>query len=375
MKAQRYIFLVALVGALAPGVDAQVMAMSAGPIPPESVGVPAEPPLLTLLGIVNPGKLATDPSIPPKGRVSEVLHEELRGRTLPAGRAGEVEASVRTKFDNQGRVTERIEKRWGGETDTVYAYRDGRLVSIESTVPGAKKPTPKAWNYWTYDSQGKVTEYQRGRGSSIENHELGFQYDSQGRLLALDYRQGANDQPFSHTQISYSNDGRTVIVTKTFTGTKIVDRSTRVLDDQGRVVQVKFASEGREPNDQAKNVVFRYDGKGRLVEQTTDATKFSQSGAELDLPPGTISIVYDDKAHTKRTKYSFPGEGSIEAVVTQDDDGNTIGFALKGGPQEFTSKLDCEYDRFGNWTSCRQTVEGQRQKFVKEQFRRTITYR
>lgn len=316
----------------------------------------------------------TDPSIPPKGAVSEVFHEELRGRDLPAGPAGGVEASVRTKFDDRGRITERIEIRWGGETDDVYYYRDGRLVGIESTSPGAKKASPKFGMYWTYDGGGKLTEFRRIRGTTMENHELGFRYDDQGRLLGFEYRQGAKDEPFSRTAISYSDDGRTVAMSKSFVGTKIVDRSIRTFDDRGRVVRVKVESEGREPNDQAKNVSFRYDNQGRLLEQTTDAARFSKGGAEHDLPPGAISITYDDEAHTKTTKYSFAGEGSIETVVTQDDDGNTIGFVLRG-PQQISSKLKCEFDRLGNWTSCRQLVESQGQNFVKEQFRRTITYR
>jgi len=93
------------------------------------------------------------------------------------------------------------------------------------------------------------------------------------------------------------------------------------------------------------------------------------------LPPGTISITYDDKEHTKTTKYSYPGEGTLEAVVTQNEGGATIGYALAGASLQASSKLECEYDRAGNWTSCRQIVEDSGQKFVKQGFRRTISYR
>jgi hypothetical protein len=103
--------------------------------------------------------------------------------------------------------------------------------------------------------------------------------------------------------------------------------------------------------------------------------EFSDSGAESDLPPGTISIAYDDKMHTKSTKYSFPGEGTMEIVVTLDENGNTIGYTLQTGGTQQVSSLECEYDRVGNWTSCRQIVEGNGQRFTKEAFRRTITYR
>jgi len=251
----RWISIAGLAATLAPGVYAQLMATS-GPIRPESVGLPQSPPFLTLLGMMNPGKLATDPSIPPKGAVSELFYEELRGRTTPAGPAGGVEASVRTKFDEQGRITEQIENRWNHETDTLYRYQDGRLVSMESTFLDAKNAAPKSWNYWTYNSQGKLTEYRRGRGTEIQNHELGFQYDNKGRLLGFEYRQGKEDKPFTRTEITYSDDDKTVVVTQSSVGIKIIERSTRILDDKGRVVRVVLYSEGRPPTDEAKNIVF-----------------------------------------------------------------------------------------------------------------------
>jgi YD repeat-containing protein len=285
------------------------MMATRGPIRPESIGFPTQPPFLTTLGMVAPGKLATDPSILPKGApVTEVLYEELRGTAGPAGVA---EASVRTKFDEQGRVTEQIERRWNRETDTRYSYRSGRLASMETTFPDAKSPVPMSWNYWTYDDRGKLTEYRRGSGVAIQNHKLGFQYDAKGRLLAFDYREGEDDKPFSHTEIGYSKDGQTVTVTTTFAGTKIIDESIRTLDDRGRIVRVKLEAVGRATTVQASDVSFRYDDHGRLLEQTTNATKFSDSGAEHDLPPGTISIAYDDRAHSKTTRYSNPVEGSL----------------------------------------------------------------
>ncbi len=370
---QRWISLAFFVAAFAHQIDAQIMA-TGGPISPDSLGSPPQAPFLTLLGMANPGKLATDPSIPPKGAVSEMFYEELRGKATPAGPAGAVEASVRTKFDEQGNVTEKIENRWNYETDSVYHYQDGRVVSMETTTRGGKK-SARFWSYWTYDRRGKLIEYRRGSGAEIGNHELGFRYDSKGRLLGFDYRQGKEDKPFSHTEVSYSNDDRTVAVTKSFVDNQIVDRSTRLLDYQGRVVRVELDSEGRAPNNQAKNIRFRYDAQGRLVEQSTDAINLSNSGAEHDLPPGTITIAYDDKAHTKTTKYSFPGEGSMEIVVTQDASGAAVGYGLGQGSEKFSWNLECEYDRFGNWTTCRQIVEREGQKFTKQGFRRTITYR
>lgn len=100
-------------------------------------------------------------------------------------------------------------------------------------------------------------------------------------------------------------------------GSNTIDRTTLILDDHGRVVRATLASESRAPSHLAKDVRFRYDEHGRLVGHTTDAEKFSEAGAEHDLPPGTISISYDDKARTKTTRYTAPKEGAMEFVVSR----------------------------------------------------------
>ncbi len=53
-------------------------------------------------------------------------------------------------------------------------------------------------------TSGKLTEYRRGSGSTIQNHLANFKRDSQGRLLSFDYRQGPKDDLFSRTELSYS---------------------------------------------------------------------------------------------------------------------------------------------------------------------------
>ena len=78
----------------------------------------------------------TDASLPPKGPVAEILTEELRTETTPGGFAGEVLTSVRTKYDEQGRVVEESRTEIGRETVTVNGYQGTRIVSQETTFPG-----------------------------------------------------------------------------------------------------------------------------------------------------------------------------------------------------------------------------------------------
>ena len=115
----------------------------------QDIGRPPQPPFITFLGIFFPGKMATDPSLPLSGPVAEAFYEELRAQKTPAGPAGEVVASIRTKYDEAGRAIEEIREEWGGETAVSYRYEGTRLVSQEATYPNIKKPQPKSWNYWT----------------------------------------------------------------------------------------------------------------------------------------------------------------------------------------------------------------------------------
>ena len=88
-----------------------------------------------------------------------------------------------------------------------------------------------------------------------------------------------------------------------------------------------------------------------------------------------MSIAYDDRTHTKTTRYSNPDEGTLESVVIQDESGATIGYSLKAASEEVSSRLECQYDHLGNWISCRQVAENEGRKIVKQEFRRAITYR
>jgi hypothetical protein len=122
-------------------------------------------------------------------------------------------------------------------------------------------------------------------------------------------------------------------------------------------------------------VSVRYDEKGRLIEQDTEAHEFDKSGSEQELPPGKISIVYDDVKNTKRTSYS-DGEGSLVLTVTRNATGATIGFAGGTDAAPLDSVIDCAYDSHGNWTTCRQTSGGPPTvDNVVKMWRRTITYR
>ena len=341
-------------------------------LPDQDIGRPPRAPFITFLGIATPGKMITDPALPPSGPVLKTHYEELRAHETPAGPAGGVMTSILTTWDEGGRVVEEIRP----ESDTIYRYDGTRLVSQELTFPNNRRPAPKAWNYWVYDPAGKLIEYRRGSGDEIQNHDTNFKRDGRGRLTSYEYRQGPKDELFSRTELRYSDDGKTVDLTQYDSAGAVTQTTTETLDDQGQVVMA--VNRDRDwPTKQMKSplrVAFRYDGKGRLIEQDTDAHEFDKSGSEFELPPGKISLAYDDLKHTKTTSYSSD-EGQLAFTVTSDARGATIGFIAGTKDITLETTIDCEVDSHGNWTTCRQTVKTAGVSRVEKMWRRTITYR
>jgi hypothetical protein len=344
-------------------------------LPDKDIGRPPQAPFITFLGIGTSGRFVTDPSLPPVGPVVQTLYEELRAHETPAGPAGEVIMSTTSTWDEAGRVIEVIQKNRGPESDTINRYDGTRLVSQESTFPNSRQPKPKRWNYWTYDEFGKLIDYRRGSGDEIQNHVTNLKRDAQGRLTSYEYRQGPKDELFNRTEFTYSADGRTVDFSQYDADGAVIQSNTQTVDDQGHVVMAVI----RDRDWQTKQmkaplkVAFRYDGTGRLIEQDTAAHEFEKSGSEFELPPGKITIAYDDAKHTKTTSYSGD-EGSLAYTVISDASGVTIGI-VSGAGSTLDAEVHCTDDSRGNWIACQQTVNTGGGDKVEKIWRRKITYR
>lgn len=210
----------------------------------------------------------------------------------------------------------------------------------------------------------------------MQNHLSNFKRDEKGRLSSYEYRQGASDELFSYTEFRFSADGKTCeVITKDKAGE--VSRSVRqTVDDNQRVRQAviqQFDWKTKKPKSPI-NVYFRYDEKGRLIEQKTEDPDFTPAGSENEMPPGTVSIVYDDVEHSKKTTYASK-EGTLAAKVLYDIAGSAISVTVDAPRQSLVNRLECTYDDHTNWTSCQQisSLAGVRQ--VKNAWRRAIVYR
>ena len=323
--------------------------------------------------------MVTDTSLAPKGPVAEVFYEELRSKATPAGPAGEVVTSVRSKYDEAERAVEVTSKAFGSETFTLNKYDGARLVSQESTSSNNKNAGFASWNYWIYDASGKLTEFRRGGGDEIQNHIVNLKRDTQGRLVSFEYRQGAKDALFNRMEYRYSSNGKTIDSTSFDAAGNVGSSTTAVLDDRGHVASVVIRNRDAKTKALATfvRVAFRYDASGRLTEQVTDTTAAISN--EQDLPPGKVSITYDDSKRTKTTAYSGK-EGSLSSTITSNSSGETIGIVVRTGSSSVDVRLECAYDKYENWTTCQQVAkQGETREsditVVNKMWRRTITYR
>jgi len=313
-------------------------------------------PLILLMGLTDKGTLATDPTVPPNGSPTEATVEELRTRNGPAGPAGSVASSRTIKYGDRGQIMEEVAKDGFSETDTVTRYDRSRLVSREVTFLKSNYPRPKFWEHWTYDQSGRLSEYQRGSGDTLQNHLANFKRDTTGQLIGYEYRQGAKDELFSHEEIQYGPDGKTVAIASRNQAGVAMSEVTETLDSQRRVVGYEFAapSAPRNATGSPIKVAFKYDDKSRLIEQVTDDYDVEKFAEEVGLPPGKVAVGYDDVNRAKTTTYSGLG-GSFSTSITSDAAGGSVDVITVINGMTHLLKLTCSYDTHDNWTDCSQT--------------------
>jgi hypothetical protein len=340
---------------------------------------PPAVPLVTLIGIGVPGKMANDPAIPPKGPVARVVSQEFRLDARTQSLTSEVSSTVTTEFDESGQQIRRTETNGIAETRVVTTYEAGHIRARETNSFRQGKPNGlPVQERWTYDGAGRVIDFQRGQGDTLQNHLTKVAYDRESRLTSLEYHQGPADELFSRTEYTYQDGGNLIRMVETGAHGEQLQVGTSVLKD-GRVAAAEYAQWDSETSRLSKpqRVAFRYDAKGRLVEQDAQTDEPDDGpGAEESVPPGKITLTYDDAQHTRTITYIHGDESMISKVRT-DDAGSTLAWGMSIGQSEpsFQAELECSYDAHGNWTECRRWVTEGSRRHDNGLWRRAITYR
>jgi hypothetical protein len=365
-------------------------------------GPPKSPPFYSQISLILLGDHEMQPPLPaPKGPVEEVQWEQSRVVPSEPEKGLVLVRSIDVKYDAQQHEIERIDaegnspyKSW---SKTTSVYRDSRLQSQETQrFGGGRPPGPVQWRRLSYDGAGRISELRSGTGSSLENHYLNYRYDSIGRLLGFAYRQGEKDEAFSHTKIEYNGVlVRTETIHDQFGSSGAL---AQVLDNTGRVVDVRYSEEGPEPDKpRLFHAAFKYDEQGREVEQITDPYT-PQSGDDSEPVPGKVAVRYDDNKHSREVEYTAPDGKQALHVISQLDRNGAVcslrSFDADGNEYQTSDSLPdpkthtlkkrdgrsewaIVYDEQGNWTERRRwfTPADGSSRVMTQMVRQMVRYR
>jgi hypothetical protein len=95
----------------------------------------------------------------------------------------------------------------------------------------------------------------------------------------------------------------------------------QVVDDKRRVIDLKVSDMSGGQLKPWYHVTFKYDDKGRVVEQVTDPFKLG-SGDDYSSIPGKLVVNYDDEKHFGEQKfYDTDGKMALHTIFEFDRDG------------------------------------------------------
>jgi len=340
--------------------------------------------------VILQGGLQFDNTMDIKGPVAEVQRVDE-----PQSQNQSAERRVTTlKFDDQERLIKRIYQETLGTTTMTNVFLEGRLQSQTVDHHSTNHGDWQEWQRWSYDEHGRLSDFRAGRDKVEWNHCLNFKYDAQGRPLGYEYLDTKYGGSPLFTEISYS--GKTVKLSRFGDDRHKVFEQVQTIDDQNRVIDLKVSDLSGAELKQWYHVDFKYDAKGRVIEQKTDPFKLGD-GDDASPVPGKLVVQYDDERHRGEQKFYDPeGKLIFHARFQFDRDGVPTEFVIfdssgkeMTGSETFVDakyvstarpgsvEWEVIYDDHGNWTERRRwfaPADGS-PRIMMRLIRQTITYR
>ncbi len=322
-----------------------------------------------------------------KGPVASVEREETQSQNQSPYA---YHTKTALKFDDEGHLTKHISEDSRGVSITTNSWASGRLQShdVVHHRNDGNIPDWDEWQRWSYDHDGRLSEFKAGRDKQEMNDYVNFKYDASGKCLGYElYAQ-------TLTEISYAGNQITLGRMDKYKQRKFFEQVQRV-DDKNRVVDLKV-SDGY-PLKLWYHVTFKYDQKGRVIEQSTDPFKLGD-GDDYSPIPGKLVVEYNDERHSGEQKfYDTDGKLALRTVFDFDRDGiftklrvlDPVGKERTGAesfvdpqshkPSTRPGNVEWEviYDDHGNWTERRRwfTPADGSPRIMTRMIRQKITYR
>lgn len=330
----------------------------------ELPGPPKNPPIFSAMTAIWQGGLEYQDYVNLKGPVVKVIREE--DQTKEDNPNPFHHKSV-LSFDEQNHLIERVDEDSTGVATTTLEWVHGRLESMSTKHHrnDGKTPDWEEWEKWSYNAKGRVGEFRAGRDKEQMNWLVNFGYDQIGRPL------GYEDKAVSLVEISYSVNTITLSKLKKYNRQKFFEQVQKV-DDKNRVTDLKISDMSGGQLKLWYHVAFKYDQKGRVIEQNTDPYKLG-SGDDYSPLPGKLLVNYDDEKRTgEQEYYDSQGKLSLHTRFELDREDVPVKFHIvdpsgkeKVGSEMFidpTGKMtspagniewEVLYDDHGNWTERR----------------------
>jgi hypothetical protein len=347
-------------------------------------GPPKNPPIFSQMTVIMQGGLEYQDTVDIKGPVSSVEREIADPRQSPLPYR-----TTTLKFDDDGRLIKRVDGDPSGVSNTTNAWVKGKLQNqnVSHHRNDGKFSDWNEWQRWTYDKDGRLSEFKAGRDEQGMNDYVNFRYDARGRPLGYElYAQ-------TLTEISYSGHEIALTRLRKYQRVKFFEQ-VQIVDDKGRVIDLRV-SDGN-PLKPWYHVAFKYDEKGRVIEQSTDPFKLG-SGDDYSPLPGKLVVEYNDEKHSGEQKfYDTDGKLLLHTTFTFDQDGiftklrvldssgkEKTGSEIFVDPQYKSSirpgnvEWEIIYDDHGNWMERRRwfTPADGTPRIMTRLIRQTITYR
>jgi hypothetical protein len=341
---------------------AQMSTLPAAKAIAELPGPPTNPPIFSQMTVIMQGGLDYQDTVDMKGLVSGVERELTDPR-----QSSRPYRKTTLKFDDDGRLIKRVDEDSLGVSTTTNVWVSGRLQdqNVSHHRNDGKFANWNEWQRWTYDKNGRLAEFKAGRDKQEMNDYVNFKYDPRGRPLGYElYAQ-------TLTEISYDDNKITLSRMQEYGRRKFFEQ-VQLVEDAKRVVDLKVSDLSGGQLTQWYHVKFKYDEKGRVVEQNTDPFKMG-SGDDYSPLPGKLVVEYNDEKHSGeqkfydtegklvlRTSFTFDRDGIFTKLRVLDaSDKEQTGSEIFVDPQ-FKSSIhagnvewEIIYDDHGNWTERR----------------------
>jgi hypothetical protein len=354
-------------------------------------GPPKNPPIFSQMTVILQGALQYQNTVDLKGPVASVERAETQS---PNQSPYPYNTKTAFKFDDHGRLVERIDENSLGGSTTTNVWVNGRLQSQDVSHRRKNGKLPDSnwneWQKWSYDKDGHLSEFKAGRDKEEMNDYVNFRYDSAGRCLGYEmYAETLTEIAYVGNKITLSRVGK-------FQRRKFFEQ-VQIVDDKNRVVDLKVSDLSGNELKLWYHVSFKYDDKDRVIEQNTDPFKLGD-GDDYSPMPGKLIVEYHDEKHSGEQKfYDTDGKLDLHTAFEFDRDGiftklrvlDASGKEQMGGeifhdPESHKARTrpgqvewEVVYDDHGNWTERRRwfTPADGSSRIMTRVIRQNITYR